>query len=167
MKKLIIIFAGILMSGAVHAQSVEGIKEGSNTVRLLLGASQSAFSGGVAYERRSGTFGVGGFLLSSTKDSDANKPETLTFGLDVTSHLIDKNDLDVYISPGIAVTNSDAATSAGDDDTLFGPTLKIGTVYSLNHGWGVGLEYLRVFNWFSEKSPAQIDFANLVVSYSF
>ena len=167
MKKLIIIFAGILMSGAVHAQSIEGVKEGSNTLRLLLGATQSAFNGGLENERRSGTWGVGAFLLSSTKDSDANKPETLTFGLDMYSHLIDRNNLDVYVAPGIAVSNSDAATEAGDDDTLFGPTLKIGTVYSLNHGWGVGLEYLRVFNWFSEKSPAQMDFANFVVSYSF
>jgi opacity protein-like surface antigen len=167
MKKIIIVIAGILIAGAAQAQTAEGIKEGSSQVKLLLGGAQAAFNVGVEYERRSGTFGVGGFLMQSTKDEDAVKPESLTFGLTATSHLIDRNNMDVYIQPGIAVTNVDSITQDGDDDTLVGPTLAIGAVYSITPQWGVGLQYLSVYNWFSDKSVAKYDFANLLVGYSF
>lgn len=167
MKNIIGIIAGILIAGAAHAQTTEDIKAGSNHAKLLVGGAQAGFNIGVEYERRTGTFGVGGFLLQSTKVEDATKPESLTFGLNVTSHLIDKNDMDVYVQPGIAVTNVDSITQDGDDDTLVGPTLAIGAVYSITPKMGLGMQYLNVYNWFSDKSVAKYDFANLIVTYNF
>lgn len=167
MKQIIGLIVGILIAGAAHAQTVEGIREGTNSVKLLVGGAQAAFNIGVEYERRTGTFGVGGFLMQSTKDEEATKPESLTFGLTATSHLIDRNDMDVYVQPGIAVTNVDSITQDGDDDTLVGPTLAIGAVYSITPKMGVGLSYLNVYNWFSDKSVAKYDFANLIVTYNF
>jgi opacity protein-like surface antigen len=167
MKKIITVIAGILIAGTAHAQTAEGIKEGSSQVKLLLGGAQAAFNVGVEYERRTGTFGVGGFLMQSTKDEDAVKPESLTFALTATSHLVDRNKLEVEVQPGVAVTNVDSITQDGDDDTVVGPTLAIGAVYSLTPQWGVGMQYLSIYNWFSDKSVGKYDFANLVVGYNF
>ena len=167
MKKIIVAIAGILLAGTVQAQTAEGIKEGSSHVKLLAGSAQASLNVGLEYERRTGTFGVGGFLLSSTKNEDAVKPESLTLGFTATSHLVDRNDLDIYVQPGVAVTNVDSITQDGDDDTLVGPTLAIGAVYSITPKWGVGMQYLSIYNWFSDKSVNKYEFANLVLGYNY
>lgn len=168
MKKLMIIMATLVLGTAAHAQSVKELKEeGGNNVKLLVGSSQAATNFGLSYERRSGTFGVGAMVLQSTKNAEVNKPESTTVGAFVASHLYDNNDLDVYISPGIAVTNMDSITSPGDDETLVGPTLAIGVLYTINNRWSAGLEYTTIYNWFSEKVGDEYNFTNAVLSYNF
>jgi opacity protein-like surface antigen len=155
------------MTIAAQAQNREDLKAGTNHLRLLGGYSQNAPSFGLEYERRTGTFGLGAMILHSPKNSDANKPKSTSLGVFATSHLIDRNDLDIYISPGLAVTDMDNIAVSGDDETLFGPTLAIGAQYTLNPHWGIGLQYLSQYNWFSYKVPSEVNYANLVLSYNF
>ncbi len=168
MKKLMMIMATLMLGTAAHAQSVQELKnEGGNNVKAMVGSSQGATSFGLSYERRSGTFGVGAMVLHSTKNAEVSKPESTTLGAFVSSHLYDNNDLDVYISPGFAVTNMDSITTNGDDETLVGPTLNIGVLYTINNRWGAGLEYTTIYNWFSEKVGDEYNFTNAVLSYNF
>lgn len=171
MKHLMILFTGLLIATGIstlaQAQTAEDIKNGTNNVKLMLGSTQAAVNFGVEYERRTGTFGLGAMLMHSTKNSDANKPESTTLGAFVASHLYDQNDLDLYIAPGMAFTNMDAISTSGDDETLFGPTLNLGATYTINPNWGVGFEYLTIYNWFSDKTADHYNFANAVLSYNF
>ncbi|UXR65520.1 porin family protein [Bdellovibrio bacteriovorus] len=171
MKYFMALMAGLLItlgiSTLAQAQTVEDIKNGTNQVKLMVGSTQAAVNFGLEYEHRTGTFGLGAMLMHSTKNSDANKPESTTLGANITSHLYDQNDLDIYIAPGLAVTNMDQIAAGGDDETLFGPTLTLGATYTLNKQWGVGLEYLSLYNWFSDKTADHYNFANAVVSYNF
>lgn len=167
MKNLIMIIAGMLLTVSAQAQNRDDIKAGTDSLRLLGGYSQNAPSFGLGYERRTGTFGLGAMILHSPKNSDANKPKSTVYGISATNHFIDKNDLDVYVSPGLAITDMDNIAVSGDDETLFGPTLAIGAIYTLNSNWGVGFEYLSLYNWFSYKVGSEVNYANLVLSYNF
>ncbi|WP_374031771.1 hypothetical protein [Bdellovibrio bacteriovorus] len=83
MKHLMILFTGLLIATGIstlaQAQTAEDIKNGTNNVKLLMGSTQAAVNFGVEYERRTGTFGLGAMLMHSTKNSDANKPESTTW----------------------------------------------------------------------------------------
>lgn len=173
MKKIMVVIAGLLLTAGVNAQTKEDIKEGSNSVRAMVGSSQATTSFGLDYERRAGTFGLGGKVLHSTKNDKVGKFESTTFGAQVISHLYDRSDLDVYIGAGLALSNIKDAVNPYDttalpsDETLFGPTMTVGVLYTLNANWAVGLEYYTIYNGFSEKVAESYDFSNLVIGYNF
>ena len=173
MKKLLVVVAGLMLAMSAQAQTKEDIKNGSDTLKLMVGSAQATTAFGLEWERRTGTFGVGVKALHSTKNETVGKFESTTLGGQVTSHLYDNNDLDVYIAGGIAVTNmtdvlNPANPSANtSDETLFGPTLGVGMLYTLNPKWAVGFEYFTLYNWFSEKVADDYGFSNAVLSYNF
>lgn len=173
MKKLMIVIAGLMLAAGAQAQTKEDIKNGGNNVKLMVGSAQATTSFGIDYERRTGSFGMGAKVLHSTKNEEVGKFESTTFGGQVLSHLYDQSDLDVYVGAGLAVTNIKDAVNPADtaaepsDETLFGPTLTIGVLYTINDKWAAGLEYYTIYNGFSEKVAESYNFSNLVVSYNF
>lgn len=173
MKKIMIVIAGLLLATGAHAQTKEDIKNGGNNVKLMLGSAQATTSFGLDYERRTGSFGLGAKLLHSTKNETVGKFESTTLGAQVLSHLYDQSDLDVYVGAGLAVTNMKDVLNPADplaspsEETLFGPTMTVGVLYTLNPQWAVGFEYYTLYNGFSEKVADSYDFSNLVVSFNF
>lgn len=173
MKKILITVAGFIFAASANAQTAEGMKAGTDTFKLMLGSAQQTTSFGLEYERRSGSFGAGGKILHSTKNTVVKKAESTTFGAQVSSHLYDQNDMDMYISAGIAITNMEDAlnvanpTEPTSNETLFGPTLGIGALYTITPTWAVGIEYFTLYNWFSEKVSDQYGFSNAVLSFNF
>lgn len=173
MKTLITIFATLTICMVANAQNRDDLKNGSNTIRLLAGSAQAAPSFGLDYERRTGTFGLGAKLLHSTKNEDAGKSESTTVDVHATTHLFDHNDMDIYVAGGIGVTNMDDVTNpanptgAQSDETLVGPTLGIGVIYTLNPQWSVGFEYYTLYNWFSDKVADNYNYSNVVVGFNF
>lgn len=173
MKKVLILIAGAMLAFSANAQTKEDIKNGGNNVKLLLGSAQATTVFGLDYERRTGSFGLGGKVLHSTKNSTVGKAESTTIDGHVTSHLYDQNDMDIYVSAGLAVTNMDDAvnpantTATPSDETLVGPSMAIGALYTLNPQWAVGFEYYSIYNWFSEKVGYKYEFSNAVVSFNF
>lgn len=173
MKNILVILAGLMLTLSAQAQTKEEIKNGSDTLKLMAGSAQSTASFGLEYEKRTGSFGVGAKVLHSTKNDDVGKAESTTFGAQIVSHLYDNNDMDIYIASGLAITNMDSVLNPADplantsDETLFGPTLGIGALYTLNSTWGVGFEYFTIYNWSSQKVADSYGFSNLVVSYNF
>ena len=172
MKKLMVVIAGVLLAVGAQAQNREDLKNGTNTVKLLASSAQSSGVLGLSYERRTGSFGLGAKVIQSTKNKAANKFESTTFGLEAVSHLYDNNDMDVYIAGGLAVTNLDdvvdpAVVANTSDETMVGPSLGIGFMYTLSPRWGVGFEYYTIYNWFSEKALYEYSFSNAALSYNF
>lgn len=173
MKSLLALMLGLAMTTTVFAQSREDIKNGGNTVKLLVGSAQATSVFGLDYERRTASFGVGGKVLHSTKNDDAGKFESTTFDVHATSHLYDQNDMDIYVAGGIGVTNMDDVQDASDptadtsDETLVGPTLGIGAIYTINRQWSLGFEYYTLYNWFSDKVADDYSFSNLALGFNF
>ena len=173
MKKVLILIAGAMMALSANAQSREDIKNGTNNVKFLVGSAQASSVFGLDYERRTGSFGLGGKLLQSTKNSTVGKFESTTLDVHATSHLYDQNDMDIYIGAGLAVTNMDDVLNPADplaatsDETLVGPSMAIGALYTLNSQWAVGFEYYSIYNWFSNKVNYKYEFSNVAVSFNF
>ena len=172
MKKLLVLLAGVMMAFGAQAQNREDLKNGTHNVKLLASSAQASGVLGLSYERRAGSFGLGGKVIQSTKNKTANKFESTTFGVEATSHLYDNNDMDVYVAGGIAVTNlkdfvSPLAPANTSDETMVGPSLGIGFMYTLTPNWGVGFEYYTIYNWFSDKALYEYSFSNAALSFSF
>lgn len=173
MKKILILVAGVMLAFGAQAQTKEDIKNGDNNLKLLVGSAQATTAFGLDYERRTGSFGLGAKVLHSTKNEEVGKFESTTIDVHALSHLYDQNDMDIYVGAGLAVTNMDDAlnpantTSAPSDETLVGPSLAIGALYTLNPQWAVGFEYYTIYNWFSEKVADSYGFSNAVVSFNF
>jgi opacity protein-like surface antigen len=183
MRKLVSIFAVLSFVSAAHAESTftERLKEGSDTVRLLLGSSQGSTNVGLDYERRAGAGGLGVFLLQTSKRTVASvpvgvvsavnsRPETWTLGFTTPLHLVDKSNFDLYIAPGLTVMSAkDITTTAGDtkDVVSFGPALKIGTMYYFTNNWSAGLDFMTLTNWFSDRVSGQESYANFALGYTF
>lgn len=183
MRKLLSFFAVLSFVGAANAQSTftDRLKDGSDTVRLLVGSSQGSTNIGLDYERRMGPVGVGAFLLQTAKRTVStspgtynpavlSRPETWTLGVTTPLHLVDRSNFDLYIAPGLTVMAAkDVVSTAGDlkDVTSFGPALKIGTLYYFNNNWSAGLDFMTLTNWFSDRVPGQESYANFALGYSF
>lgn len=173
MKTLIAVLIGLTFCTVANAQNKEDLRTGSNTIKLLGGSVQAASSFGLDYERRTGSFGLGAKLLHSTKNADAGKAESTTVDVHAVSHLFDRNDMDIYVAGGIGVTNMDDVvnlantTAAPSDETLVGPTLGIGLLYTLTPQWSVGFEYYTIYNWFSDKVADNYNYANVAVGFNF
>jgi len=175
-KSLLALMLGLAMTAtttAAFAQSRDDFKNGGNTIRLLGGSTQASSVFGLDYERRTGSMGLGAKILQSTKNEDAGKFESTTFDIHATSHLYDQNDMDIYVAAGVAVTNMDDVADVNDptsepsDETLVGPTLAIGAMYTLNPRWSVGFEYYTLYNWFSDKVADDFSFANVALGFNF
>ncbi|WP_413558356.1 outer membrane beta-barrel protein [Bdellovibrio sp. HCB209] len=171
MKTLIAVLIGLTIATVANAQNREDLRSGTNTIKLLGGSVQAASAFGLDYERRTGSFGLGGKILHSTKNADSGKSESTTLDVHAVSHLFDRSDMDVYIAGGIGVTNMDDVLDTTDnttsDETLVGPTLGIGVVYTLNPQWSLGFEYYTLYNWFSEKVSDNYNFANVALGFNF
>jgi opacity protein-like surface antigen len=180
MRKLLSVLAALSFVSVANAQTTftDRLKDGSDTVRLLMGASQGSSNFGLDYERRAGPIGLGAFLLKTSKrtvDPTAtglavlSRPETYVLGLNAPLHLVDRSNFDIYLAPGLSVasvTDVDFGTEKKNVVT-FGPTLKIGAMYYVSNSVSVGLDYMTVTNWFSDRVAGQQDYANLAVGYTF
>lgn len=181
MKKLISIFAVLSFVSAAHAQSfTDRLKDGTDTVRLLLGSSQGSTNVGIDYERRNGGTALGAFLLQTAKrtvDNTANpllttlsRPETWNLGFTAPMHLVDHSNFDLYVAPAVALIGvRDVPQGGGNnkDVVTFGPALKIGAMCYLHNHWSVGLDFLTLTNWFNDRVAGQQEYANLGLGYTF
>ncbi|MBC7370076.1 MAG: hypothetical protein H7326_00835 [Bdellovibrionaceae bacterium] len=180
MKKLFAMLAAVSFVATAHAQSesyTQRLKDGSDTVRLLLGSSQGSSNVGVDYERRAGLSGLGAFILQTGKRSTSTvmvnaRPETWTLGLTAPLHLVDHSNFDVYIAPALTILGArdvsiNATTGENKDVVTVGPALKIGTMYYVNSKWSVGLDFMTLTNWFSDRVSGQQDYANVGIGYTF
>ena len=180
MKKLLTLIAAVSFVSAAQAQSesyTQRLKDGSDTVRLLLGSSQGSANVGIDYERRAGTSGLGVFVLQTAKRSTVTtmvnaRPETWTLGFAAPLHMVDHSNFDVYIAPALTIlgvrdVNINSTTGENKDVVTMGPALKIGTMYYVSNKWSIGLDFMTLTNWFSDRVAGQQEYANLGIGYTF
>lgn len=173
LKKLV--FAA-LIAGSFAAHAETGAT--SNEVRLMVGGKNLATAVGLEYERRMGNQGWSVFGYQSKKRDMVGmipaNPEQWILGVGAPIHLQDRTDFDVYITPAITLINqkdviTDPVNNPTNKENVFtaGPTLKIGTLYSIANVVNVGAEYVFVTNWFSDKMAGSQEMANFTLGYRF
>ncbi|MEK6554584.1 MAG: outer membrane beta-barrel protein [Bdellovibrionota bacterium] len=168
MKRTFCALAVVLFTSATFAQTMaDKWRDGTSTVRGLIGSTQGAINAGVDYERRMGNAGVGGFFIWSDEDDDTNRAEKMFLGLQAVIHVIDRTEFDVYVAPGLTVVMHDEPPAGGDDETSFGPSMRLGAIYYFNQNWGLGFDWLKTHNWSSDDVGFTEELSNLAVSYTY
>jgi hypothetical protein len=159
----------LISSASLAATLAENWREGTSTARGLLGSSRGSMNAGVDYERRMGNVGVGGYFIYSDENDDTAKAEQMFLGAQAVIHVIDRTEFDLYAAPGVTAVMHDKApgVAGSDDETTFGPSLRLGAIYYFNQNWGLGFDWLTATNWFNDEVGQQEELANLAVAYTY
>lgn len=173
MKMFAIVTLALFVSASAHAQysSRNTVKSTSdysspsgNAVTGYLGFGSGALNIGGGFESSmTSDTGIGGYFMVWTEKKDAGRPQVITFGGDVKVHYR-TGGFDFYGAPGFGIALID---TPADDETTFGPSMRIGVLYSFTPTVAVGIEHMTVFNWFSDKMVESAETANAAVRFNF
>jgi Outer membrane protein beta-barrel domain len=175
MKKLSVIVLTFLVSTSAYAQrgSVRSSNDFSSSmsgtsVTGYLGFGQGALNIGADFEAAmSSDAGVGGYFMLLT-DAERNnatiRSQVIAFGAQAKVHYR-PGDWDFYGTPGFGIAMIDNNTN---DETTFGPSMRIGVLYALTPTLSVGIEHATLFNWFSKDVGAEsLETSNAAFRMSF
>jgi len=163
MKKLLVAAAFLAMTaGTISAQAQD------KSVRALLGFTSGAVHFGADFEaKQSSLHGLGGYFFFQTEEDEAGKvavSQVIALGANLPVHLLNHSTLDAYIAPGFGI----AMVEFGDDDeTTFGPSLKIGLDYKVGATTKVGAQYSKFYNWMSDEAAGSVEYASAAVTFGF
>ena len=122
------------------------------------GMVSGAINLGVDYVKTKGDYGFGGyfFMQSSKEQSGTMLVNGVTaFGAMVKLVLVEKNTIQAYIAPGvgIAMIKDGSINGVGrkSDETVIGPTFKIGVQFIKTKGFSIGLERMQFANWLNDS----------------
>lgn len=179
MIKFIAALSALLFINSANAQAwgerAESFKDmwsdGSDTVRLLLGAHSGANHIGLDYEHRMGVVGLGAYLLQANESAAVGRDEIMSLGFVTPVHIVDRSVFDIYVAPGINVSQvKDGGGFRGltdvDDETAFGATMKFGMMYYCNKYWSWGLDFVRIHNLNVAETADQVDLVNFALGYT-
>lgn len=154
-----LVFVGL--SSAAQAQD--------KSLRGILGFSSGAVNLGADFEmKQTNTLGYGGyFFFGSDEDNNAaaTRPEVLALGGLASIHLLNDNNVDVYVAPGFGLAKIEYP--AGDDEMTFGPTVKLGAEFKVAPTVKVGLQHFIITNWLSDEVGSEISYTNAAATFAF
>lgn len=158
---------GLIAVLAITAGSISANAQmrGSNLVRGILGFSSSALNIGADYEmKHSGSINLGGYFFLGTDDKDNGVPQVLAVGVFAPVHFLSEDLVDLYFAPGAGFAKIDNNVH---DKTTFGPSVKLGADFKVAPRVKVGLQYMVITNWMSDKLDSQYSYTNAAVAFSF
>lgn len=163
MKKLLVAAAFLAMTaGTISAQAQD------SSLRALLGFTSGAMHFGADYEaKQSSLHGLGGYFFYQTEEDEAGKTavaQVIALGANLPVHLLNDSKLDAYIAPGFGIM---MVEQGNDDETAFGPSLKIGMDYKVAPTTKVGVQYSTYYNWLSDELIGSVDYASAAVTFLF
>lgn len=141
--------------------------QADSNLQLLGGFSSGAIGFGADYEiKKSETFGFGGYFFYSAEGDDLGPlaPQVIAAGALARLHLLDTPKYNVSTATGFGVIMSEFEIAGQDqDDTTFGPMLKLGMLYKLSPKLAVGGEMFTIYNWLSDENFGSLEYFNVVV----
>lgn len=145
------------LSATAHADTMQGI----------FGFNSGAVNFGAAYEHELDRgLGVGGYFYFASDEKDLTIPEVVSFGANTKLHLRALSDkVDVYVAPGFGIHMVDFKEASNVDETVFGPTMAIGALFQVTKKVAVGLENLRIYNWFSDEVGGPLNYMNATLVF--
>lgn len=155
-----------LTAGAFEANAQE------KTLRALLGMTQGNLNLGADFEmKQSSAHGLGGYFFMQTDDDTANPSVygVMALGANMPIHLLNDSMIDVYVAPGFGILMIDDYGSGAqkDDETTFGPSLKIGAEYQVSPQASIGLQYMNYYNWFSDDVTFKAEYVSAAATFAF
>lgn len=133
-----------------------------NAILISAGMDDGGFALGADYEYRlEKSFGVGGFARFYQKDDnseadDVNNAGVTAMGAFIRPHF-QRQKWDFSVAPGLAIINVDSGTSglgvadADGSEMGIGPVLIMDVLYQVGGNMAVGLEYIRMNDWFNSN----------------
>jgi hypothetical protein len=160
MRKLLVAAAFLAMTaGTISAQAQD------RSLRALLGFDRGAIHLGADFEmKQSNLHGLGGYFFFQTDDEDNGVASVMALGANIPIHLLNHSTLDAYIAPGFGIAMYELGLV---DETLFGPSVKIGVDYKVAPTTKVGVQYSKYYNWMSDEVDSNLEFASASITFGF
>lgn len=168
MLTLLVSASAYAQRGTVRSQNDYSTSMTGTSVTGYLGFGQGALNIGADFESAiSSDAGVGGYFMLLTDAERSNvtiRPQVIAFGAQAKVHYR-PGSWDFYGTPGFGIAMLDANN---DDETTFGPSMRIGVLYALSPTLSVGIEHATFFNWFSKDVGAEsLETSNAAFRMSF
>lgn len=163
MKKIMMLAAALMLTAYAHTASAA-----DNTIRPILGFKSSAANFGVDYEKRMNhDMGWGAYFMYGSEHKDNNATnQVVSLGVMAPIHVVDNGALDLYIAPGFGIAMV-KGISPQDDETTLGPSYKLGAEWKFTSTVKAGVQYMTVYNWFTDKAAAEFRYASASVGIAF
>lgn len=176
MKRFSVLLLTLLVStsayaqrGTVRSNNDYSTASGRNAATGYLGFGSGAVNVGGDFEAISGSdSGVGGyfmFLSEAEENNNTVRQEVITFGASAKVHYR-PGSWDLYAAPGFGIAMVEANS---EDETVLGPSMRLGVLYSLSPTLAVGMEHATLFNWFSKEPivAGELEFMNAAIRMNF
>lgn len=168
MKKNLLVMVAAFFAITATANAQYG---GDKSLRALLGFTSGAINIGADFEvKQTSLYGVGGYFFFGTDEYGAGKVtvyEVMALGAFAPIHLLTDNSVDVYVAPGFGLAMVDNPAPNGDDETTFGPTLKLGAELKVSPTMKIGLQHFIITNWMSDELADQISYTSAAATFAF
>ena len=174
MKKFSVLILTLLISASAYAQ--RGTVRSNNDYSSVKGTSATGYLGfgqgalniGGDFEAAmSNDAGFGGYFMLMTdaeKNNSDIRAQIIAFGGEAKVHYR-PGSWDFYGTPGFGIAMVDFNNQ---DETTFGPSMRIGVLYGLTPTLSVGIEHATFFNWFSKELTAEsFETSNIAARMSF
>jgi hypothetical protein len=163
MKKLMMLAAALMLTGFAPSAFAA-----DNMIRPMLGFNASAVNFGVDYEKHvNHDMSWGGYFFygSEHKDNVASN-QMVAFGANLPISLLDNGQLDIYLAPGFGFAMVKGLNGA-DDATTLGPSAKLGAEWKFSPTLRGGVQYMEIYNWFTDKAASSAKYASATLGISF
>ncbi len=155
--KVLISFLVVSLVSLVSAQAKDSYVQG------FLGFDATAINFGVDYEvRKSESHGVGGYFLFSGEEDSGASAQTISFGGMLRLRIHETEKFEVSMAPGFGITMVEGSP---DDETVLGPTMKLGVMYKTSDKNAIGVEVFQAYNWLNSDTFGTIPLQYFNFSY--
>ena len=139
-----------------------------------LGMASGAFNIGATYVKSMGDFGFGGYLFHQSGKDKNGAPVVVAvtaIGALIKVTVYENSSVRAYMAPGAGLAMlKDAsidATGKKSDETIIGPSLKLGVQYKTAGNLVIGLERMEISNWFNDSVNAPGPVYSVAASFAF
>lgn len=143
-------------------------------VTVNLGMASGAVNLGANYIKLMGDFGFGGYFFYQASKEKNNVPvvvATTALGALIKVTAYENHSVRAYLAPGVGLAMlKDASIDANgkkSDETIIGPSLRVGVQYKTAGNLVIGLERMEVSNWFNDNVSAPEAVYAIAASFGF
>lgn len=123
-----------------------------------LGMAAGALNFGADYVKTKSDYGYGGYVFIQSSRDRSGSPVVngvTAFGGMFKLVLVDKSSIKAYIAPGVGLAMIKDASVNGlgrrADETVIGPTMRIGVQLIRDRNFSIGIEQLQLSNWLNDN----------------
>ncbi len=149
----------VVPATATSYPAYNGPSSSPNQLSASLGLVAGAINLGVTYVKPAPDYGLGGYFFYQTSKDKNNLPlvnQVTALGALVNVNAIDNRSVRAYLAPGFGLAlvkdgSINLNTLKKSDETLVGPSFKIGVQLKTSGNFMIGLERMQFVNWLNDS----------------